>query len=84
MYLSEEDIPNFNDYLKLSKKQKHEVQFMLAAFYKMIKEQEGYVHPVQWLIEQDMIELESLEAYEACKLYLDTIEQLERILDKPL
>lgn len=84
MHLNESDIPTFDDYLNLSKKQQLDVQAMLIAYYAMIKESDGYTYPVQWLIEQDLVELEEKEAYEACKLYLDTIEYIERLSSEAL
>jgi len=82
MHLSETDIPNFNDYLRLKKYQKEDIQSALAIYYGALKRKTGYSLTVIDMIKEDLNELEQQEQYEACKLYLDTIEYIERIFNR--
>lgn len=81
MYLKEIDIPNFNDYLKLTDIQRQEIQSALAVYYGALRRRIRYEFPVIEMIKEDLYELELAEEYEACKLYLDTIEHIKQLFD---
>ena len=84
MHVRQIDIPNLNDYVKLSPKQKEDIQEALAFYYGMLKQKSRYKLTVVEMIKEDLIDLEKKEAYEACKLYLDTIDYIERVLREEL
>ncbi len=78
MHLNEIDIPNFKDYLKLNKLQREDIQASLAIYYGALRRKINCDLPIIEMIKEDLYELEEGEKYEACKLYLDTIEYIER------
>lgn len=83
MYLREINIiKKFTGYLKLNSLQKKDVQSALAVYYTTIRT--NIIHDdlkVITMIKEDLIELEKQEEYEACQLYLDTIEYIEYVFD---
>lgn len=84
IHINEWDIRNFDGYLQCSLDERVDIQSSLALYYATIKHKTKYDLPVNIMLQEDLYELEEAEEYEACKLYLDTIEHIEQFFDREI